>query len=409
MFIEIVEGYQLRRDPARDGLAGDRKRRTRTPLEHRLVSAQFVGGRLGRSRFLRFSSSRRASSSALGTARTCFTNSSNLARETFGDPGLLLAKGVLPDQLPVGDSPSDDPRRGGNEPRGIGKLARVEAIRRLVQIAVKVLGIDGVVSPVNHPLEQRPEVLQAVRVDAVPHVSFGVVDDLMHVVGLKTVVRTKSIRVDMGTGSNACTNLILNGPPSPARDDARANLRTFAVALKQSHDGNLAHSASPDVLLLVLMLEPRLAANESLIGLNLTRKGGVEVSNLHRQPNPMRHEPRGFLSHAKVSRELVRRNTLLKGRVHPERREPLGEGDGRVLKDGALLDRELVLASLAAPQGASRDIAILGRLTARANGSVRPAQGCHEVTADSLVREVSDRFDQGFGELAGLHVSECTT
>ena len=45
-----------------------------------MTPAQFVGGRLERSRFLGISSASGASSSLLGTEMMCLTNSSNLAR-----------------------------------------------------------------------------------------------------------------------------------------------------------------------------------------------------------------------------------------------------------------------------------------------------------------------------------------
>jgi hypothetical protein len=358
------------------------------------VGGQF-GGRFGCSRFWRFSSSKRASSLALGTAKTCLTNSSNLARGSRLGSG-LLPNGFFPDQLPVGDPLANDSRRGRYEPRGVRRFARVEAICRLVQVAVKVLGINGMVSPEDHALEQRPEVLQAVRVDTIPNVTFGVVDDFVDVVASKPLIRPERVRVDVGAGRNACANLILNGLLSPAWNDPSTNL---SVALQQAHDGHLAHVTSTDVLLLVLMLEARFAANKSLVGLNLTRHRAVEVTDLHGKANAVRHEPRRFLSHAEVSRELVRRDALLESRVHPQRRKPLGEGDRRVLKDGALLDGELVLASLAAPQRARRNEAQFLGVTAHTLHAVRPAKARNEVSADGLVREVSDRSDEGFGEL----------
>src|SRR2546426_12526438 len=116
--------------------------------------SQFVGGGLER---LRFSSSSRASSLDFGTARTCLRNSSNLARGSRFGFGLLLPKGSLPDQLTVGNPLTDDSRRGRHKPRGVGRFAGVEAIGRLVQVAVKVLWFDRVMRPVDHPLEQRPE------------------------------------------------------------------------------------------------------------------------------------------------------------------------------------------------------------------------------------------------------------
>lgn len=96
-----------------------------------LHSPQFAGGRLGR--LARFPWFRRASSSVFGTAKTRLTNSSNLARGTLGDPGLLPAKGVLPDQLAVGDPLSNDSGGSRNKPRGVGSFTGIEAVSRLVQ------------------------------------------------------------------------------------------------------------------------------------------------------------------------------------------------------------------------------------------------------------------------------------
>src|SRR5437773_10118307 len=110
----------------------------------RALGTQFVGGRLGRSRFLRFSSSRRASSADFGTAKTCLTNSSNMARGSRFGFGLLLPKGFFPDQLAVGDPLADDMRGCSDEPRRVGHFAGVEAIRSLVQVTVKVLRLDRV-------------------------------------------------------------------------------------------------------------------------------------------------------------------------------------------------------------------------------------------------------------------------
>jgi len=148
------------------------------------------------------------------------------------------------------------------------------------------------------------------------------------------------------------------------------------------------------------MLELGLAANVSLVGLDLTRKRGVEVADLHGKANPVRHEPRRFLSHAKVSCELVRRHALLESRVHPQRGKPLGERDGRVLKNGALLDAELVLASLTAPQGTRGNEAQFLAVTAHtSDAAVGPAKLRYKVTTDGLIREVADGSDEGFGEL----------
>jgi hypothetical protein len=234
-----LKGHLALEDSENEGLHGRRR---------------FVA-HLGRSRFLLRSVFKRASRSLLGTAKMRFTNSSNLARAAFWS-GLLLANGILPDELTVGDPLADDAGSGRGEARRLRNLAAIEPRRGLGQVAVQVLGVDRVVGPVDHPLEQGPDVLQSVRVDSVLDVPLGVVDDSVDVLRVQPFVGEEGIGVNGGAWSDACPDHALQGPLTPALDDLGPHLRRLAP-LQQAHGDGLARGAGPDVLAPVLVLELR--------------------------------------------------------------------------------------------------------------------------------------------------------
>src|SRR5579884_1783180 len=73
-------------------------------------------------------------------------------------------------------------------------LTLVESEAFLVQIAEQVIRLHAHVGAANHPLEQRPEVLDTVRVDLAVYVSFGVVDDTVDVLRVEPLVGRQRIR-----------------------------------------------------------------------------------------------------------------------------------------------------------------------------------------------------------------------
>src|SRR5207247_3490959 len=101
-------------------------------------------------------------------------------------------------------------------------------IRSLVQVTVKVLRLDRVMRPIDHPLEQGPEVFQPVCVDAIPNVAFGVIDDLMDVIRLQPLVGQRRVGIDRGARSEARAYSLLERHLAGAWDNLRAML---AVAL----------------------------------------------------------------------------------------------------------------------------------------------------------------------------------
>lgn len=90
---------------------------------------------------------------------------------------------------------------------------------------------------------------------------------------------------------------------------------------------------------------PRLAADVRFVHFDFAVERPAVVA-LHRQTNPMVHEPCGLLGNAERPRQFVARNAVLAVHNLPDGQEPRFEGDWGVLEDGSDLDRELPLRML---------------------------------------------------------------
>src|SRR5207245_629295 len=96
---------------------------------------------------------------------------------------------------------------------------------------------------------------------------------------------------------------------------------------------------------------------------------------LHREPNALQHEPRGFLSYAKCTVKLVRANAVLAVGSEPHCRKLLVQANRRIFKDRSNLGRKLLtrMSSLALPNfGVRQKRHALGTAT-RACDAIRPA------------------------------------
>jgi len=123
---------------------------------------------------------------------------------------------------------------------------------------------------------------------------------------------------------------------------------------------------------------PRFAANESLVNLN-TASGTAHLAAamagvLHRQPEPVKHEPRRFLCHADGLGDLVAGDAILAVEQHPVGNHPFSDVERRILKDRPYLDRELRLAAFAKPEPPRLDEAVFFRSATRAGDAFGPAQ-----------------------------------
>ena len=161
----------------------------------------------------------------------------------------------------------------------------------------------------------------------------------------------------------------------------------LAIALHDTHDGNLVRAALAARRALVGMLVLLLAANVCLVGLDHALKRLVESLGAGRVAQATQQEPSGLLRDLEVFRELGGCDPLGVARHHPDRHEPLAKWQFRVLEDRADLNGE-TLPAIAALMGAIvREVVNLGAATARAIRAIFPADGLKMVDADLLVAE----------------------
>ena len=84
-------------------------------------------------------------------------------------------------QHAIGDSSADNASHDGVEPASIVQLAFVKSPALFVKVAVKVERRDVYVGSTDHPLDERPEVFEAVGVNAAHDVLDGVIDESVNV------------------------------------------------------------------------------------------------------------------------------------------------------------------------------------------------------------------------------------
>lgn len=297
--------------------------------------------------------------------------------------------------------PTNSARRVG-EALAIPLIPRVETKRLFVHVAVKVIIAHLVVSADDHSLEQAPEVLYAVGVNAASDILSGMVNEVVLVCRAEGAIRLQGIRVDDGSRRDVRENLALQFAASRAVNHHRADL---AVALQHAHDESfIGEWAAMALLPLVLVLF--LAADPRLISLHGTREGVIEALDFHSEPDAMIHEPCRLLSHAERAGHLVGADAFLAGRHHPHSREPLIKADRRVFKDGPDLDTELLFAAVAAPDSTGHDEMDSRAPTpiARAHNAVRPAHSGHKLTANVRIGEVADGVHKGCRESSCVHI-----
>jgi len=136
-------------------------------------------------------------------------------------------------------------------------------------------------------------------------------------------------------------------------------------------------------------------ADERLIDFDLSVK--LAVFTLHCEPDAVKHEPRGFLSHAKRAMKLPRANPVLVVYDHPDRGQPLIQPERGVLENSASFQGELrtVVFAIAFPHTGLFEIDHVVGIAARAaHNALWPTKLNHELAAVLEVFEVDNRFSQ---------------
>jgi len=187
------------------------------------------------------------------------------------------------------------------ESAGIIGFAGIVAVGFLVEIPEEVKRLNADVGSFDGPLQEAPEILNAVGVNPATNVFMGMVDHFMEITGIEASIGAVSVGVDGGAGHHVPPYLWRKGATTGVWNNLGLHraMTIGAVPFKQSHDGSFADGpASLDYLFpFGLVHVTGFAADESFVSLNLTGHP-TEVAVLHRQADSMEHEPSGLLGDA---------------------------------------------------------------------------------------------------------------
>ena len=171
-----------------------------------------------------------------------------------------------------------------------------------------------------------------------------------------------------------------------ALDHAEENLLAFRPASSNlSFAFRLVHIAG-------------LAANEGFVHFDFTTQLAA-VNVLQTKTNPVKHMPRALLGNLKRPVDLPGANAVLHAGLHPNRHQPLVQGDGGIFHDGSHFDRELGqrMAGLALPHAAGSDVSNVLRPARGADHAVSPCDAMRHEVVDAIVGivEVYNRLLEG--------------
>src|SRR5258708_6900131 len=217
--------------------------------------------------------------------------------------------------------------------------AVVETKDLLIEVRIKMKRLNRNIRSLQSPLEQAPEIFDALRVYLAAHIFLHVIHRLMdkQTGRIQPFIADVLIGVDARTPTNILQNLILQRLALRIRNDHRPNLagvsrphshdNSFLVAVLVSNTTLCMHVASfsPDVSLINLYGVFAVPAEFSLPG-------------LHHLADAVQHEPSRLLSDPDGTGHLVAGDSVLAVLEHPEGSHPLVESDGAVLEDRPRLE-----------------------------------------------------------------------
>jgi hypothetical protein len=305
---------------------------------------------------------------------------------------------VFRSQNAVCDSLADNLPQGLKKSVEVAHEAIIEPERLFVRVAENVPRGEAYIRPLDAPFEKRPEVFHAVDVRvALPILAVSVVHPFVS--HAESVISRGFVRVHRRALGYVTANLRKERYGCLATNDGGNDLAWtgFRGALQDAMHRDFIDGTAPGNLSLFLVgvHVARQTADIGCIGFS----GAVEFIErfaLHCQANPVKHEPRAFLSHANGASEFVRANAITVIRNAPNGHEPLIQSKGRILKDRSDLVRELLAAILASQKVARLDFADAGAFAVRASGLALPLNAPHVYVANFQVREVADGFRQCF-------------
>ena len=303
-------------------------------------------------------------------------------------------------QFAVGQTASGDLGHCQTEAVGIVLVLAIVVPEYLfIDIAKQMKRLNSNVGSSKAALQQRPEVLKAVRVDATAYITLGMIHDAMNEVVAYFVVADSVVGINFRSVFDVLEQDILQGLAGHVRYNFCSDLPQ--VPVKDSLNNRLAamHTTllyQPQLTVLVHVL--RESAHECFVGL----KFGIRPAQLRRGTErpimkcgaeTLKHEPCRFLRYAKSAMNLHARNAVLAIDQHPESSHPFVESKRRILKDRIDLERELPIAATAEPQLARLDEVVrLGAAPGAMNLAVRPTKANSVVEGALRIAEVNDGF-----------------
>lgn len=300
------------------------------------------------------------------------------------------------------------------ESHGVIADALVESERLLGDVAKEVKRRYRDIRAVNRAFEQRPEILQPVRVNRAAHVLNRVIDCGVIVTAPQAGVRAGFVSVNGRAVANVAADFAeqdfrVLAPECRCVNAARCERRS---PLQNAMHGCLSDSAAPTNRFLAppLVHIRGEAADVGCIGFRRSVEF-LPTVNFHRLANPMQHKPRCFLRDADHAPEFVAADPVFAIRDRPNGYEPLIQTERAGLENRADLVRELLSTILAPVHTAGRDCAdaIAGCAARRADrNAVGPADFPHVLLADFDVGEVARGFEKSLGSVHLVLLSKLT-
>src|SRR5271157_1650847 len=290
-------------------------------------------------------------------------------------------------------------RKGRDKAVRIGQrivlcCAVVEPECLLVYVAVKVKRFDSNIGAAQGALEQRPEILDAVRVYQSTDVLFRVIHYVMHEAVMQIVITNMLVGIDLRAVFHFAEDFILQSLAFHIRNYLSADLPKITV--EQTHDDGFAVPSAAflvaDFLILVHVLE--LAAHKRLVHFNRAAVS-TELEQgiiLQGQAQAMQYEPRRLLVNSQSLCEFIAGDTVLAIAEHPQRRKPLLQGDGGILENRVQLHAELASAIAALPALLCLDVIRVLCAAVWTLRAIRPTQRRKGVNADLFVAKVLNRL-----------------
>ncbi len=313
-------------------------------------------------------------------------------------------------QLGIGKALADDLADYVAKPICIvHRLPIVVAECLFINIAEKMKWFHADIGSSERAFQETPKILQTVGVNVLANIGFGVVDDLVCVFLVQPNVSHERIGENLGPFLHVVFDDLLYNRFGAFIDHVYPNsLAPFQNSMNDglAASGGTSGSVDAHALPLGLVHIPSLPADEGFIHFHFAPKFAAVEFVLHSKPNPMEHEPRGFLGNADSAVDLPGGNAILSVGEKPNHWEPLVQAQGGILENGPNLDGELPLGMAGATLPALL-ISEKSNMAAPAGGAgdaIGPALRNEVANAAGWTSEIPYGFLKGSGVRNGCHI-----